>query len=279
MSLRTSSFVLQNHLATNLLRWGCALMLLGRSWQHFFWETPYHALLAEGQVPQLLQIFCRCCGGVYALAAAAAIFPKRVPYAGWWLLGSAWLLVGLFAASAARQREITQLLEHAAQISIPIWLWIYFDAKWPWAWLEGLVKAAVALTFVSHGLYALGFPYPQPGNFIFMAQQILQLAPDGASAFLTLAGVFDILASALLFSKKWEKPALAYMVIWGALTALARIVVYFDPSEMALTASRWGFEVLVRMPHALLPLFLLAHRRYSFYPETAEEMEKFTPAA
>ena len=47
------------------------------------------------------------------------------------------------------------------------------------------------------------------------------------------------------------------MTVWGIATALARILSNIDFNLFALTFGQWSYEVLVRLPHGLLPLALL----------------------
>ena len=63
---------------------------------------------------------------------------------------------------------------------------------------------------------------------------------------------------------KWRTISLAYMVIWGLMTAIARPWSYFDPAFASETLNRWLPEALYRVPHFGLPLcLLLALRRRS----------------
>jgi hypothetical protein len=46
------------------------------------------------------------------------------------------------------------------------------------------------------------------------------------------------------------------MTGWGLATALARIVAHFVPAFWQNSLAQWLHEVVIRLPHALIPLLL-----------------------
>lgn len=189
--------------------------------------------------------------GILLAAFAEALFIQHGycrPVAKWLLTAGSAVLVGLALLSAAeKQYQWPQFTEHAAQALAPLLL---AHHNWEAARLKRWLWAAIILTFGSHGLYALGWPFPQPGNFHEMVKAILALEPPAATVFLWAAGGLDMLVCVGLLVRPAARVALAYAAVWGLLTALARMVAYWDEELM----TRWLFETLVRLPHSLLPL-------------------------
>jgi len=135
--------------------------------------------------------------------------------------------------------------------------------------LEHQRHAGVALTFAVHGVLAIGFhastpwlDHPRPGKFTEMLMLSLPIGSERvAVGILIAAGILDLLAAALIFTRgRLAITALAYMVVWGALTALARPWAYFEPTAAAESLGRWIPEALFRSPHWGLPLWLLLLR-------------------
>lgn len=149
-----------------------------------------------------------------------------------------------------------QLIEHAAQMSLPMLLF--------W-WMKGpqnkknfilVLKLIIALTFVGHGLFAVAW-HVLPAHFISMTQGILPLDTAQTNAFLFSAGLIDFVLAFLIFFDKTSRFALIYMLVWGLLTALARPLSHL---QEVFTTDFWlihfpGF--VYRLPHAILPLLIL----------------------
>ena len=123
-----------------------------------------------------------------------------------------------------------------------------------------LLKLAVALTFFSHGLYAIGY-YPISAGFIEMCINILPISEDQAMVFLHLAGIFDFMVCILIFLpfRKAILIGLAYCTIWGLATAFARPMAYFYIDFWQESLQRWLFEALYRFVHGLVPLILFLY--------------------
>jgi hypothetical protein len=184
------------------------------------------------------------------------------------LLGHVWLprLRGVVWAGGG-----LLLLETLAAIPGEYYGWAQFAGKtllWATPWLLLCRSAgtwrrwavlAVALVFASHGLFALGV-LPSPGNY---GDMTLWWLGEWALPGLRLAGFLDILAAALIllpWRVRW--PVWAWLAGWGLLTALARLAGGLDPgaegSDMLLALG----EVLVRLPHAIVPALLWWQDRF-----------------
>ncbi len=148
-----------------------------------------------------------------------------------------------------------QFFEYTLQFTTPLLLWYYLKKGVSHSWVL-LLKICVALTFTSHGLYALGF-YPVPANFVAMTINVLPLSQDMAVSFLWLIGIVDIIFSFGLFIKgRVFKLSVWYCIIWGGLTTSARVLANVDLGMFGSTMHQWWFESMYRLPHFLIPLLL-----------------------
>lgn len=262
-----------------ILQTGVVGLFLGRAWQHWFWDTPYRALfwdekwinpLVTGMggtwrdyvtnpaTDAAIQTFIHLIGWFYLLCALAALGIYRFPKTARALLISG--AVGLFFLSGLYYKEqfffVGQLLEYALQWSLPLFLLAFvkagnqFSARSFFA-----LKAAVALTFVCHGLYAVGY-YPVPGQFASMVMNILGLNNHQALLFLKAAGLLDFVASALLFVpwKGMQKAALLYCAAWGMATSFARVAAFVHWPDLLSGLHQWLYEAVYRFPHFAGPV-------------------------
>ena len=111
------------------------------------------------------------------------------------------------------------------------------------------------MTFVGHGLYALGYHWPTPANFYGMTSVIFQVEHDTARTFLRVAGILDFLVCIGIFIPLLRRSCALYAAAWGFLTALARPV-----AGMSMSLNYWGadqflHEVGRRAPHFRIPLY------------------------
>lgn len=266
-------------LIRNLFLISAAVALIGRSYQHLFFEGPYRAFFLDESLfgywqalfsdqswldftnshlaDQRIRIYTRAMGFIWLGTAIAFIFYHRLSAKVSWSLAIASSLGLLFYGACSyldMGYQSAQWIEHAAQILMPVLAVWGQQAKSPglfWLWIA---KVAIALTFLGHGLYAMGY-FPVPGNFVYMTHTILG-TPDAVSKdFLYVAGVLDLLAAALLFVPRVDRYALLYCALWGFLTALARPVTYLVPNHLFwLTMHQTLFEFVVRVPHFVLPI-------------------------
>jgi hypothetical protein len=84
-----------------------------------------------------------------------------------------------------------------------------------------------------------------------------------AQVILLWIGIMDI-AIALGILLPWPavaRPLLLYAAAWGFITAAARLVTHLTGAEAGYGVDPWLFHMLVRLPHALLPLAAFAALR------------------
>ena len=266
-------------------------MLLGYAWQHLFFDVPYPILLwDEGLLQPCAQffgiewsvwtdtifsydhitIFAKCVGLLFIFTAIFILFLRdkinintrllSIRYFDFLLLLSGCILLFIsFLSCKDQYYRPVQFLEYSLQWPLVFVLYMY-NTLISRQLVKKILIALIVFTFASHGLYALNL-YPIPTSFINMGINILQLDEQTTRTFLKIMGGLDLFFCALLFVPKLQKTALVYCIIWGFLTALARICANINLHDWGYTFGRYGFEFLIRTPHFLIPLCLL------MYPE------------
>jgi hypothetical protein len=151
--------------------------------------------------------------------------------------------------------HIPMFFEHTIQFSTPFLL-LSFIKYQKTSKLVLHLKIAIALTFTCHGLYAIGILYPLPGNFVTMCLNILPISETTAIRFLFIAGILDFAVAILLFIPRLWKFALLYAILWGFLTALARVVGPFSFDFTWQSLHQNLYQTVYRIPHGLIPLLL-----------------------
>ena len=266
-----------------LLQLSTAAVFFGRAYQYLYWDAPFRTLLWDERIMSgIVESFFSLSWEEYinSLAVDDSI-NQMINGFGWFYvicgiitLGMKWMPrmiqrlillggVGLIFLALLLWKEkfysVGQFFEYSLQFSLPFFFYFSYDqltqgeevgTKFIF-WL----KLATAVTFVCHGLYAVGY-YPQPVTFMEMTVEITGWSDNIASRFLKLMGFLDFVVAALIFLPKTARPALIYMVVWGFLTALARIWTNFDFGNIAEHLHQTGFAFLYRAGHFLAPLGL-----------------------
>lgn len=285
-----------SNIATHLLFINAILLLIGRSWQHFADSVPVRALLwneelfrplveavnvswvdyvTNLQYDQSITYFTYLFGSFYALLAALLIVTRGSRMAKYkrYFLGiirrslewcSLFLFILAFCYFLDKNYLLGQWGEYALQWMSPLFLSIYLFRTQTTRWLVIAMKIALAVTFVCHGLYALGY-YPVPGSFQTMLMRIFPLTAAQTQQVLKVAGIADLILSIVIFlpQRKWVLIALGYATVWGFLTALARPVAHFYPQFWWDSLTQWIPEFLFRAPHFLIPAWLYLHHYYT----------------
>jgi hypothetical protein len=160
---------------------------------------------------------------------------------------------------------IEQIIEHSVKIFTPIGFIIYIHQKKSFRHLADFFKIMLALTFIGHGIFALGLNYI-PGNFMSMTVTILGINYSGGENFLFVAGILDLIVATTIFIDMYGTFSLYYMAFWGLITALARTfygIMVADDLEGILF---FMGNSIYRLPHCLLPLVLISYYRWSNRP-------------
>ncbi|MGH1336475.1 MAG: hypothetical protein ACRBFS_10135 [Aureispira sp.] len=279
---------------TLLLQFLVLALLWGRAWQGLFWDLPLRTLFwdqswLEGVVTSLTQDTWQHyvtnvslptdqlidglgvgLGVFWAMAGCGVFFLKNYPRFGQWIwrCSTITLLFVAFLYFKNSYWQIGQLLEYAAQIAAPLLLgYIWYEGK-NTTGFRTIVKIIIAITFCSHGLYALGY-YPQPGTWIEWCRNVFGFEGDASVRyFLLIVGILDWLAALCLFMPyKWlYKPALLYCIIWGFMTSFARFLGNFYSDMILVSLHQHLYEVAYRLVHGGLPLLL-----WFWIAQTSEE--------
>jgi hypothetical protein len=216
------------------------------------WER--YLLLTETLLPYLLGIWAIALlgAGIYALTKTNARFSSCY-------IGASFLFFALIFWKD-KQYQWAELGEYTLQCFTPIAYYYYFNYKWLNKFIFTALLGSAALTFAAHGWYALGFS-PRPGLFLDMTQFILPLNETESVLFLKAVGALDLLAAFCIFLPYFRKIALWWMTLWGGLTTFARWSLIAAAPSLWLGLSENIFEILVRMPHFMLPVFALYYPR------------------
>lgn len=264
------------------IRISAVSLFLGRSWQHLRWDGPYRTLFWDESIMRpvveqwgntswaeyvtnpvtdlWIQGFTRGVGVCLLVGALAVFFLEYIPKAGRWLIGLGTFLLVILAVTETKSHfgQAGLLLEYTLQWFTPV-LILKGMGRTKWEsrhlWWAAL---ACSLTFLGHGLYALGW-YPRPGYFVQMTLTITGLSEANCIRFLQVAGVLDLMVAVGIFlsAHRIRIFSAAYMVLWGLITAMARLVAHFVPAFWQNSLDQWLHEVLFRLPHGLIPLFLV----------------------
>ena len=235
-----------------ILKIACFCLFAGRAWQHLVWDIPIRSLLwdqklMEGVVTWLTNMTWQeyatstvqdtfiqtgkvILGFFYSACALLCFFVnENRKWIGKVFLSASFFLMFLaFLYYKEKFFHLGQLFEYTTQIATPILLYLFVYTGTTHKQLILFGKIAIALTFICHGLYAIGY-YPQPGNFIDMVIRGIFIDEPSAKVFLIIIGVLDILAGVAIFIPipvVWRS-FIWYTLIWGLLTALARVTTNF----------------------------------------------------
>ncbi|MBR9923039.1 MAG: hypothetical protein GYB31_19605 [Bacteroidetes bacterium] len=262
-----------------ILQLSTVAVFWGRAWQHLFWDAPYRNLfwdqfllkgIVEGWfgmewsdyvtspvVDSRIQLAIVLSGVFYIICGLAALLIHRLPHILQNLLlwGAGLLIFLAILYWKGKFHHWGQLFEYSLQFGSPIFLWLAVREKLQPVRLVKLMAIAVGITFFCHGLYAYGF-YPRPENFTSMIMASLGVSEPFANQMLVVAGVVDFIAAASLIflPLRWNVWVLAYCVMWGFLTGLARPWANFYPEFWEESLHQWVHTFVFRFPHFLIPL-------------------------
>lgn len=262
-----------------VLKMTTASLFFGWAIVHLFWDVPYRELLwSEWLFKPTLEFFGGHwqsyltniendrhiqwgiqAVGVFLLTLSAFVLTNFREKSGRLLFAGSFILLTVFLMQFKESGfKVGLLLEQTAQFSAPILLYaLLFQSSKNFVLL---VKAAIAITFLAHGLFAIGI-LSVPGNFIDMIINMFGVSEATARTLLFYMGFADVLLALTIFIPEFEIPILFYGVFWGLATALARPVSFVGSGGGEESVIFWLAQTLLRAPHFGLPLFLLFYRR------------------
>lgn len=271
----------------------CAfLIFIARAYQFYFFGAPFRAILWDENLmsPIIEGVFNtpwydyatssktnKAIGNltfffsvVLFVSAFVSLFWKQIPYIRLKKSIIAFSLCILFLLGICmvkdKNYDFLQFFELTIQFAAPLVL--YFSKDFETLNKGKLIfwlKVSIALTFIPHGLFAMGLIYV-PGHFIDMTIKILAVTETQSRQFLFIVGLLDIIAAVFLFIPKLVKPAFIYIIIWGILTAIARVVAGFNYDFFLNSIHNFTYLTVYRLPHGLLPLATLI--LYGIYNKT-----------
>lgn len=274
---------MQNKHIVSLLRFAAFFLFFGRGWQHlayygpydtlffsknFFgglysWITgiPYGDLLSNPNFAQYFDWFNDVLSIFFFLAAISVLFinKKNSWYKRWVRIGGYLLLFTAFGYYVEKKFVLGQFLEYTAQFATPYLLLMAVKYKMK-SWFLFVAKWSIAITFVCHGLYAIGY-YPIPGDFMNMVINYTGMTNADAELTLKIMGYADFAFAIGLFIPVVSKYVLWYGLLWGFLTAFARVYTNFDIDFLKLSFTQNALEFFIRIPHFILPLLLLRYKK------------------
>ncbi len=194
------------------------------------------------------------CVGLLLVAALLAARPRPSimrALSAWFAL----VAVATTVTGAAFAHELT-VPAHAARISLPLVWAMWRTAPGGRRSIDplALARVAIAMTFVAHGAEAL-LGHPGFVAYIVGVGQTWHLwQVDGSQALqaLVVIGVIDVVVglAICLWPSRAVRGVAVYMAVWGAVTALARVL-YADLGAL--------YEVFIRSAHFGLPLLIAVH--------------------
>lgn len=269
-----------------LLKVAAFTVFLGRGYQHLFWDAPYRSLLWDQKLLEpimalftidwksyvtnlkadaFIQNWIKGTGVLYIVCAIiVASIKTNIPK---WkrivlYVGISQLLLLSVLLTKEKFYHIAMFFEHSIQFTTPIlFIWYIMQPKNKKILL--VLKIVIALTFFCHGLYASGFAYPLPANFMSMTATILKVSDTTAKLLLIIAAILDVIIAIGIFIPKIDKYILLYAAFWGLITAFARPWSNLTYDFSFLSIHQSIHEMLYRLSHGLIPLalFLLLKNR------------------
>ena len=254
-------------------------IFFGRAYQFIFFGAPFRAVFWDESlmspivekifntswneystnltINYYIEVITVTCGIIFLFIALVALFWDKIESLSlknrFLKLGIFLLVVLTFLIFKSKNFRVLEIFEMFIQLSLPTAL--LFSNKLDQENISLYLRFAIGVTFIAHGLYALGIPF-QPGHFIDMTINITGLNEDSARVFLKVAGVLDIIAAILLFHVKTINVALSYILVWGLLTACARIIYGFNSLFILDTIHNSLYQTLYRLPHGLIAIAL-----------------------
>jgi len=175
-----------------------------------------------------------------------------------WLLGGAFAILLSINLLVWKEHfwQVGQLLELSVLTASPL-VYLYYGAAGAQqrASAYRLIRWLIALTFIGHGLYAVGF-HAVPANFVLMVQAGLGVGEGVARDLLLMVGFLDFIAAALLLLpfREARRAALLWIIPWALLTTTARLWSYGGLVSSTTLLTQWVPEVVIRLPHVFLPV-------------------------
>ncbi|WP_439152379.1 hypothetical protein [Winogradskyella sp.] len=271
----------------------CAFFVFaGRAYQFYFFGAPFRAILwdeslltpiVEGlfnhswydyatsiRVNRYIDSFTKICSFILLLSAFVCLLweklkikkLKRI------IVGLGLLILIILGVCLVKDKNYNflQFFELSIQFAAPLVLLLNGNFIGDNKKLIFSLKLAIVLTFIPHGLFAMGLIY-LPGHFLDMTIKILGIGEQQATYFLFFVGFLDVALTILLFAPRFSKYALLYMIFWGFLTALARLFAGFNSNFVTASIHGSAYLMIYRLSHGIIPLVVYVLERNNFKQE------------
>jgi len=239
-----------------LLKLCCFLIIAGNGAALLSGGSALHVLFSDDTTVQLIFGLALAACGTPLLLSTSTLQKTKLYYLV--LPATVILFITSYASFAESGYLPEQLIEHAIKLLTPLLLFVSLNrTTFNAPTLRISLIVLISLTFIGHGMYAIGVHYV-PNGFIDMTTGILGVSVSNAHHFLKVVGYIDIACAVLIFFNFPMKFVYFYLIIWGIVTALARLVYGVIINEGSLTEIiYWSSNMFYRLPHGLLAILLL----------------------
>jgi hypothetical protein len=230
---------------------GVVTWLTGDTWQNYVTNKSMNTDSIINTIGWSIGVFWVGCAALVLLFQEKRAWLRYIFY-----IGAVSLICLALLYWKEKFKAAGQLFEYASQISAPLVLVYVVLNGMNTPRFRLVLKLVIATTFICHGLYAIGY-YPQPGIWIQWCMDTFYFPTDeSAQLFLKVMGILDFAAAALLFFRPTFPIAIWYCILWGFMTALARVWCNFYLEFPLNSLHQWGYQTLLRLVHGGLPLLL-----------------------
>ena len=247
--------------ARRILQVLTVLLLLGWAWQLWRWTIPLAQFIqttfpriSEGAIANFQQAWGLAIGlcGLVAMLPEARRSRRAINSSMGFASLSLFLIFLLMFR--AKSYQWGNLIEHSIQCALPL-VFAYYSFQAHDHRSQWVLRLLIAGTFFGHGLYAIGY-YDVPSNYLQMVHNVFGFEPAVAERFLFGAGVLDMITVVGLLVPQLWRYVLYYAILWGFMTAMARVVAYWDSSIWLESLDIWLNQSLIRLGHGGIPLVL-----------------------
>lgn len=249
----------ESDIIQKLLAFSTAFLLLGKGILHFTSDQPYSLLFVNASLIDIIfgSILIIC--GLMVLIPAKVLRKSNVIYL--ISLSSILLLIQSYCTFITASYVPEQIIEHTLQIALPI-IFIYRNVIQSIRInrLNTILCFCVSLTFIGHGIFALGVHY-LPDQFVELTMQWLPFDLSQSERFLFVIGLLDIIFALLIFVPGFRINAIWYLIVWGLLTSIARTYFSFEDGITLDLFTQKLPNTIYRLPHGLIPIVILINFR------------------
>ena len=240
-----------------------AILLVGRAWQHLFWDAPYEFLFTKqlGFTDWFVGKWTAVTGWVYLLGVIFCFtLDNRDSRWGYiYVVYSATLLLLAQLYRASNDCEVPTLFLYASQIATPLLYYQLQFTKIPIGRIMNTLKISLTLTLGGYAWYAFGWYYGQKDSWHNGLQNVFGTDQNTASYLLITLGIVECLIIVVLWVKPLQKIGFAGILFWGTLLMLASVALFFMEHPHWKSGLRSAWELLCLIPNAGLSYALWSY--------------------